>query len=117
MNEDWGTVQEGDQLPYLPNHQFTLNVGFDHKLFNVNLSSKYVGNIRTAPGKGDIPENTKIASNFILDFSANYKLTRYITTFCSVNNVSDEVYAVARRPAGLRPGLPRTFLFGVKVNL
>ena len=117
MNDDWGTVQKGDELPYLPNHQLTLNVGFDHKLFNVNLSSKYVGEIRTAPGTGDIPQAAEIKSNFILDFSANYKLSRFITTFCSVNNVTDDVYAVARRPAGLRPGLPRTFLLGLKVNL
>ncbi len=116
LNQDWGTVQQGDELPYLPNHQLTLNIGFEHKAFNVNLSSKYVGSIRTSPGTGDIPENVKVASNFIIDFSVNYKLTRFTSIFCSINNLTDEVYVVARRPAGLRPGLPRTFLFGVKVN-
>lgn len=116
-NEDWGTVQNGDHLPYLSNHQLTFNAGVDHKTFNLNLSSKYLSEMRTSPGQGDLASGNKINSNFILDFSVNYKISRIITAFGAVNNLTNEVYAVARRPAGLRPGLPRTFLMGVKVSL
>lgn len=34
-----------------------------------------------------------------------------------VRNVTDEVYAAARRPAGIRPGLPRTILVGLRAEL
>ena len=54
---------------------------------------------------------------FIVDFSADGKIGRRVILFYTINNVSDKVYAVARRPAGLRPGLPRTFQAGVRVNL
>ena len=116
-NQDWGTVNKGDHLPYLSNHQITFNAGLEHKSFNINLSSKYNSEMRTAPGEGNIPDGLRIDSNFIVDFSVNYKITRFITAIGNVNNLMDEVYGVARRPAGIRPGLPRTFLLGVKVFL
>ena len=37
--------------------------------------------------------------------------------FVSVQNISDEAYIVARRPAGVRPGLPRTFVAGLKFDI
>lgn len=116
-NEDWGTVQKGDHLPYLSQHQVTFNTWLEHKSFNINLSSKYLSEMRTEPGDGDIPEQLKIDGNFIVDLSANYKVSRFVTAIVNVNNITNQVYAVARRPAGLRPGLPRTFLLGVKVSL
>jgi Fe(3+) dicitrate transport protein len=114
--EDWKTVKEGDHLPYLANHQLTFNIGLQHSKFDVNISSKYVGEMRTVPGSGEIPRNQKLESNVIVDFSANYRISRFLTTFGSVTNIFDEVYAVASRPAGLRPGMPRSVLFGLKAS-
>lgn len=115
--EDWGDVTSGDELPYLSNHQFVYNVGFNHTRYSINLSSKYNSAMRTTPGSGEILKNEKIDSNFIIDFAANYNATRYLSIFGSVTNMFDEVYVVARRPAGLRPGMPRAFQIGLKVNL
>ena len=115
-NEDWGTVEEGDNMPYLARHQLIFNTGVQHSLFTVNLSSKYVGQMRTSPGKGEIPEVQRIDANFIIDLSANFRVSRFISAFGSVNNITDEEYAVARRPAGVRPGMPRSFLIGIKAS-
>ena len=116
-NEDWGIVLKDDQLPYLSRHQLAVNMGFEHKRFTVNVSSKYLSDMRTTPGQGDIPDKNRIRSNFIVDLSGNGKISRAVTVFSAINNLTNKVYAVARRPAGLRPGLPRTFQAGVKVNL
>lgn len=116
-NEDWGQVREEDHLPYLANHQLAAGLSVEHPKVNLHASAKYLGSMRTAPGKGDIPASNRIDGSFILDLSANGHISREITIFCSVNNLLDEVYAVARRPAGLRPGLPRAFLAGVKARL
>ncbi len=117
VNEDWGTVQVGDQFPYLSNYQITGNLGLEHRIFRINLSTKYLSQMRTAPGQGDIPLNQKINSNFIIDLSINYKASRWVTFIGTVNNITNEVYAVARRPSGIRPGLPLAVLLGIKVNL
>ena len=37
--------------------------------------------------------------------------------YLQVRNLTDEVYVAARRPYGLRPGLPRTALLGIQVDL
>jgi Fe(3+) dicitrate transport protein len=117
INEDWGTVQEGDKIPYLSNHQLVLNAGLQHTLFNFNLSTKFNSEMRTSPGQGEIPVDKSIEDNFIVDVSASYSFTRYLSVFGSANNLFDSNYVVARRPAGLRPGMPRAFQIGLKVNL
>jgi Fe(3+) dicitrate transport protein len=33
-----------------------------------------------------------------------------------VENLTDETYVVARRPAGARPGLPRTLMAGIRLE-
>lgn len=116
-NEDWGTVNNGDRLPYLSTHQLTLNASVEHRDFDIQVSSKYNGVMRTVPGQGEIDADFKIAGNFIVDISTNYKINRYFTAFGSVNNLTNEIYVVAHRPAGLRPGMPRGFLVGLKMNL
>jgi len=115
--EDWNNVVKGDQIPYLAMSQLTLNTGIQHRLFDVNVSSKYVGVMRTTPGQGEIPPSEKLNRNFIVDLSTNIRLNKFLTAYGSISNITNEVYAVARRPAGLRPGMPRSFTIGIKALL
>jgi Fe(3+) dicitrate transport protein len=112
-NEDWGNVQIGDHLPYLAKHQLTANVSLEHKKFNLNVSSKYMGMMRTQPGQGEAQPTERVGSNVIIDLSGCYTLTRHLKLVMGVYNITNEVYAVARRPAGLRPGMPRSYQVGV----
>ncbi len=116
-NEDWGAVADGDKLPYLANHQVTMNAGIEHRDFDVQASAKLNSAMRTTPGQGEMTANDKINANFVIDLSANYRINQFVTAFGSINNVGDSVYVVAHRPAGLRPGMPRSFLLGLKVKL
>jgi len=112
----WGIVESGDEFPYLAKNQFTFVLGLEHQKFSVNLSGRYQGDIRTMPGQGTIPSDEIISANFIIDASANFILNKNIALFTNATNLSDKIYLVARRPAGLRPGMPRAFNFGLKVN-
>lgn len=114
--DGWGKVEEGDELPYLPEHQLALFLGLESGKFSVNLSSKYQSALRTVPGQGEIPLNESTDSQFVVDFSTNYSLHKNITLFGSIRNLTDQVYNVARRPAGLRPGMPRSFMIGLKAR-
>ena len=115
--EGWGQVSAGDHFPYLANNQFAVIVGLEHRQFSINLSGRYMDEMRTVPGEGDILANERTDAYFIVDLSLNYRLHANITLFSSVTNVTDQVYIVARRPAGLRPGLPRAFNVGLKSML
>lgn len=113
--DPWGDVVAGDQLPYLANNQFTLMLALEHHKFNINLSGRYMDKMRSTAGQGNIPDNEKIDSYFIVDASANYMLNKNITLFTTITNLTGQVYNVARRPAGLRPGMPKAFNLGAKV--
>jgi Fe(3+) dicitrate transport protein len=115
-NDSWGNVSAGDEFPYLANHQFTFILGLEHAKFNVNLSGRYIGAMRTMPGQGPIPANEKTDAYFVLDASANYAIHKYISLFANGTNLTNKAYLVARRPSGLRPGMPIAFNVGIKAN-
>lgn len=114
--EGWGTIEEGDELPYLPKHQLAMFVGLESGKLNINLSTKYQSQLRTEPGQGEIPLQESTDSQFVIDFSTNYNLHKNITVFGSLRNLTNQVYNVARRPAGVRPGMPRSFVVGLKAH-
>ncbi len=102
----WGEINAGDEMPYIPNHQFNVGIGLEHSKFSVNLNGRYMGEFRTMAGSGDIPNNERVGSNFIVDIAAKYHLTSYLSLTGNVINALDKEYAVARVPSGLRPGHP-----------
>ena len=112
-SEGWGVVSAGDQFPYLANHQFAVILGLEHHLFSLNLSGRYMSEMRTEPGQGEIPSNEKTDAYFVIDAGANYMLHKNITLFANLTNLTNQVYVVARRPAGLRPGMPVAFSLGL----
>jgi len=114
--EGWGNVEKGDELPYLSNHQLTVMLNVNSQKFGFNLSGRYQDAMRTQPGQGDIPANQKTDAYFVVDMNASYFIHKNVALFSSVTNLTDDVYVVARRPAGLRPGMPRAFMGGLKVN-
>jgi len=115
--EGWGSVTEGDNLPYLAKNQFSLSIGVESGDLRVNLSSKYMDEMRTVAGQGDILQEFKTDNYFVLDLGSEYSISRAISLFGSIKNFTNQSYVVARRPAGLRPGMPRSFSLGVKARL
>ncbi|MEX0994803.1 MAG: hypothetical protein WD599_04690, partial [Balneolaceae bacterium] len=73
--------------------------------------------MRTVAGDGSINPDQSTDSYFLLDASAAYQLNSIAQIFVNIRNLTDTTYLVSRRPAGLRPGLPRTLMAGVKVDI
>ncbi len=111
----WGTVSAGDKYPYLSNHQTTVIAGLEHKRFNVYTNFNYKSKMFTEPTQFENSENI-IPSYYTIDISVNYFINSSVNLFASVNNLTNQIYIVAKRPAGLRPGMPRAFYFGVRVR-
>jgi len=115
--EGWGSVEEGDELPYLAKHQMALSLGVERGPIAFNLASNYVSAMRTEAGQGSIPDNSGTDARFVLDASAEWAFRSGLVLFGRVHNLTDATYVVARRPAGLRPGLPRTVAVGLRARL
>ncbi|MFN2382453.1 MAG: TonB-dependent receptor family protein [Guyparkeria sp.] len=112
----WGDVQKGDELPSTPEHQFSVSAGVVGERLGVHATANYVGETRAVAGRGSIPAGEKVDSRTIFDLSANYRLTKNAKLFAEVENLTDETYVAAIRPAGLRVGKPRTLMVGAQFD-
>lgn len=113
----WGAVEAGDELPYIPKHQFQIAADLAGLQWQAGLNINYVDQTRTVAGQGAIEGNQRTDAHWLLDFAGNYRLTDGFELFGRIDNLLDNDYAVARRPAGLRPGKPRTAIVGFRVKL
>ena len=113
----WGDVQDGDQLPYIPSHQFYASAGLAGPGWAVLMSADYVSEIRTEAGQGPIPALERIEGRVVFDLAGHWQVTNYLRLFGEVQNLFDNTYAVARRPYGLRPGKPQTVIGGLQVTV
>ena len=104
----WGTVQEGDELPYVPSHQLRLNSGYTHGDWQWNIGAAYVSETRETPGQGEIVSGDRIESLLTIDSSLRFKATSWLSLMLAVDNLTDEREIVSRRPFGARPSKPRT---------
>ena len=76
-----------------------------------------MGERRSEAGQGGFDPATSLDSHVVWDLLAAWQFTGQLSTYIKVDNLFDETYAAARRPAGIRPGLPRTAYVGVTFRL
>ena len=113
----WGNVQIRDELPYVPRHQLYASADVEYRAGRARVEGIYVGRMRTLAGQGNYVATDSSEAYFVLNLSGEYELAEGARVFASVQNVADNVYVVARHPAGVRPGLPRFFQAGLKISL
>lgn len=82
----------------------------------MTLSTVASGAMRTRAGQEDIPEGEGTDAYVVFNLAGDLYLEGVGTLFAGIQNLTDERYSVARRPAGLHPGLPRTVVAGLRVT-
>jgi Fe(3+) dicitrate transport protein len=113
----WGTVVSGDALPYVPRHQLNVSLDLDRVAWRVRFDATHVGQMRTRAGQGAVVPTSSTDSYVVLGLSGEYGLGETASVFASIQNLTDDVYAVSRHPSGVRPGLPRLVMAGLKFNV
>lgn len=124
---DWGTgrIDQGDRIPFITPHLLTANVGVSNQKFDLTLSSRFTGITRVKPGAGAliIPDNVvkyadvnALAGFLIIDLSTNYDVTKSVTAFATINNLTNSKAIVANLPQGYRPNMPLSFNTGLKIR-
>jgi Fe(3+) dicitrate transport protein len=114
--EEWGSVEEGDRLPYLAPHQLFGSIGLETDDWSLDVSATYAAAMRTIAGRGSIPVGQGTDSFLVLSITGQRQVARVGTLFASAQNLTNQTYVVARRPAGARPGLPRVIELGVRLQ-
>ena len=115
--EAWGTVAEGDELPYQARHRLYVRAGVERGGWSLAGLVHAVSDVRAVAGQGPIPDAERVGAYATVDLVAEAPLPGGLSVIGRVVNVTDAAYEVARRPAGLRPGLPRTATVGLRARI
>jgi Fe(3+) dicitrate transport protein len=113
VSEFFGAVQKGDPVPYVPDNQAWASLGLEGGPWSFYLSANYVGSVCTEARCGEF-EKTESAT--IFDLAAHYRINESWELYAVAENLTDEIYIVARDPYGARPNKPQTFTAGAKFN-
>ncbi|ABM61295.1 TonB-dependent receptor family protein [Halorhodospira halophila] len=107
-------AREGDRLPEIPEHQLNLSAGVGQADWRVNLNANYVSETRALADRDY--SDLKMDARWLFDLSAHYQLKDNVRLLGSIENLTDETYVAHHRPAGARPGAPRTYWAGMRVD-
>ena len=110
----WGSVSSGDELPYLSKHTFNIRSGVNTKKFGLSINTNYLGEMRTNAGQGVIDAEEQIDSRLVFNFDSAFTISKRTSLHFAVHNLTNKTYIVANRPAGWRPGAPRSFSFSLQ---
>lgn len=114
--EEFGEVEKGDKLAYLPEHMFHVEMGLNGERWRATVGGNYNDSMRVVAGQGAPLPGQATDQAWVFDFSAAYTLAANAEVFVRVENLFDEEYISSRRPAGPRPGRPRASFVGLRLS-
>lgn len=112
----YGVVQAGDQVPYIPRHQWNLAVGVEHARAGLNASVNYVAKMREVAGTAPLDETVATDEQLWADVGAYVAPLRWLRVYANVRNLTDVHNIAGRRPYGARPNAPRWVQVGAKAT-
>jgi Fe(3+) dicitrate transport protein len=112
----FGKVEEGDELPYVPTHQAAGSIGIEHREFGVNIGATLVGSMRELAGQGATKPNERTDAYAVLDASGYYVPAKHFRLTLNARNLTNATYITSRRPFGARPGAPLSMQLGLAAD-
>ncbi len=112
----FGTVEIGDRLPYVPEHQGGARLTLTHPWGHVTAGVSARSAMRDVAGQGAIADDERVDAMGVLDLGVGVRASRHVDLYATLQNVANSVYVESFRPFGLRPGAPIQAMFGVKVH-
>ncbi len=109
----FGDIVKGDEMAYVPENMFAINLGLNVDKISTNLSLKRTSEMRTEAGSGSLTDEKSTEATTIVDLGLRYSMQPNLTLSVGLNNLLDDDAIVARRPYGARPTMPRNFSLGV----
>ena len=109
----FGDVGKGDPIPYIPERQFNLSLGWLKDKWSAYINASYTDEVCTRASCGTFE---KTDDSLTLDLAAHYALNDSIDIYGKVENVTGEEDIMGRQPYGARPNKDRTIALGVKVQ-
>jgi len=112
----WGDVEQGDELPYLPEHQLAVSAGIKHARVEGDATVRYRSESRDVAGQGPIDEKFLAEALLTIDLAAHVHIAPWAELYATCSNLLDEQVIISRRPYGARPNPPRMIAVGYKAR-
>lgn len=117
-NPQWSNVTAGDELPYVPKQQFSVNGGVGwRERWGIYFGLTYVDAMRELAGHGEPPPSQRTDAFAIVDVTANVRVLPMLQLYAKCENLFDNAYIASHQPFGARPGQPRFAYAGLKIDL
>jgi Fe(3+) dicitrate transport protein len=110
-------VREGDRLPYVPEHQLSVQAGVEWDILELHVSGTYVSSMRDTASQGTVDPTLLTDEYFMLDATASAEVTRGFEIYVRGENLTDTRPIVSRRPWGARSGKPFLFQAGIRIAI
>lgn len=109
----FGAVSKGDPIPYIPEHQFNVSLGFVKNKWSSYLNVSFVDEVCVRASCGTF-EKTDDA--LVLDLAAHYALNDTVDLYGKIDNLTGEEDIMGRHPYGARPNKDRTATLGIRID-
>lgn len=111
-NPQLSEVVEGDALPYVPEHQLSLQVGAVWNELSGHIATTWTSPMRETASQGD--EGPMTDHIVMLDLALSYAFYEGFQVYGRLDNMLNTTPIVSRRPYGARPGKPFSAILGLK---
>jgi Fe(3+) dicitrate transport protein len=116
-NPQWGTVREGDHLPYVPEHQGSAQVGLAWRMLRVDVTGAFVAPMRDRAGQGASLPTDWTDTQAMIDAVARVEILDGVSVYVRGENLTNAAPIVSRRPFGARVSRPFMLQGGLEVAL
>ncbi len=111
----WGSVNVGDGLPYVPRDQSSLQLSLAHPRFRVGAALRHRGAMLDAAAPWPADSRTDVPALTTLDVAVDVAVTDAVTAYAVGTNLTGAAPPVSWRPFGARPPAPLQVMVGIKV--
>ncbi len=113
-NPQFGEVESGAELPYVPTHQASFKLGLSQEFWSISAVTTYVDEMREIAGKGT-PEPGDVTDGYVIvDLATTWNFWEGASAYLKADNALNVQPIAARRPFGARPARPFLLQIGAR---
>ncbi len=113
--DQFGDVEKGDWLPYVPVHQGAAQLAAEHRRWSAALAATARSGMRDSASQGPLTTED-VPALVLLDASAAIRPGERVELYTTASNVLNTAAVVSWRPLGARPTAPLRVMVGVKLR-
>ena len=111
----FGTVEVGDSLPYVPEHQGSARLTLKHPRFSAMVATTARSGMLDEAGTFPVSD-TDVPAQLLLDAALSANLTERVQLYATGNNLTNSAALASWRPFGARPIAPLQIMGGIKIT-